>query len=231
MAFIRNTVHPAWQIGSWGVSGKVERDLRDISHMSLVVFAVTAVMAGIIALISLSSKLGIGASASFILVAFLFPLLCGLLAKEVWHAKQLEAQLRDRQAAARFAGSDLKSKDCTPAGLLIVSPDLRIRFANQKFLESALQEPEEVLGWKIQDVLLADGVDEQASVLLGRSDPAASCCFNTFARAGLSCERPVHITMTRIAPQQGEDRILVVVEDLVQGCLPRVDEPVEGYIC
>jgi len=124
-----------------------------------------------------------------------------------------------------------ESDDDTPAGLLIVSPDLRIRFANQTYLHNTLRERDEVLGWKIQDVITAEGLEEWTKALLRRSDPAASCCFNAFIRVGLEGERPAHITMARIAPRQGEDRVLVVVEDLLQGCTIRSDVPVEGYAC
>lgn len=231
MALIRNVAQPSWQADRWGFSGKAERNLRDISHLSLLVFAVVAVAAGTAAAISLSSSFGFGVTSSFIVVAILFPLLCGLLVKELWHAKKLEDRVKRQASTLEFVESALSCRDNTPAGLLIVSPDLRILFANQKYLESALLEPEEVLGWKIQDVLSAEGVEDRASILLGGSDPAASCCFNTRIGGGLAGERPVHITMARIAPRQGEDRVLVVVEDILQHPFSPADQPVEGYVC
>ena len=231
MALIRNVAQPLWQAERWGFSGKAERNLRDISHIALLVFAVVGVAAGIVAGMSLSSSFGVGVSSSFIVVAILFPLLCGLLVKELWRAKKLEDQIKGQATTLGFVESALSCRDNTPAGLLIVSPELRILFANQKYLESALLEPEEVLGWKIQDVLSVEGLEDRASALLGRSDPAASCCFNTRIRGGLAGERPVHITMARIAPQQGEDRVLVVVEDILQHRSSQANQPVEGYVC
>jgi PAS domain-containing protein len=231
MALMQNAAQPVWQADRWELAGRAERNLRDLSHMSLLVFSVTAVAAGVLAGISLSSEFGIDVSWSFIIVAVLFPLLCGLLAKEIWHVKKLEEQIRGQENAIGFVGNAFSCGDNTPAGLLIVSPDLRVRFANQKYLDTMLQEPEEVLGWKIQDVLSAEGLEDQVGALLGRSDPAASCCFNTVVRTSLTGERPVHITMTRIAPRQGEDRVLVIVENLLPGCSPGVGEPVEGYVC
>ena len=231
MRLIRNAVKTHWQEDNWRFPVGTERKLRDLSHMSLLVFVIAAVVASILAGVLLSSNFGTGASSTFVVVAILLPLLCGLLAREIWHAKKLETQVRDQAATASLMGNALKSGDNTPAGLLIVSQDLRIRFANQEYLARTLLEHDEVLGWKIQDVLLADGLAERANALLACSDPAASCCLNTLVRAGIDGERPVHITMTRIAPRQGEDRVLVVVEDLLPGCSSRVSEPVEGYVC
>jgi PAS domain-containing protein len=231
MALIRNTVDPVWQAGSWGFPGRSERNLRDLSHLSLVVFVVSAVVASTLAAIWLSTNFGTIEASTFILVAVMFPLLTGLLLKETWQARKLKAQGRYRNAMRSLRGNSPKSGDNTPAGFLIVSPDLRIQFANQKYLDSTLQESEEVVGWNVLETLQADGLAEQANALLARSDPAASCCFNTLIRAGLVGERPVHITMTRIAPRQGEDRVLVVVEDLLPDCFSRMGEPVGGYVC
>lgn len=231
MAVIHNVSQPIWQADRMGFSGRSERNVRDLSHASVLVFALTAVVTGVLACISLSSELGIGVTSSFVVVAVLFPLLCGWLAKERWRAKSLEAQIRDQVANTGPVKSLRESGDDTPAGLLIVSSDLRVRFANQTYLQSTLHEPEDVLGWKIQDIMPAEDLEDWAKSLLERSDPAASCCFNAFIRVGLAGERPVHITMARIAPRQGEDRILVVVEDLLQSCSFRSDVPVEGYAC
>ncbi len=231
MAVIHNAPQPIWQAERLGFSGKAGRNVRDLSHASVLVFALTAVVTGILGCISLSSELGIGVTSSFVVVAVLLPLLCGWLAKERWRAKNLEERIQSQEANSGLVKGAAESGDDIPAGLLIVSPDLRIRFANQTYLQSTLHEPEEVLGWKIQDVMPAEGLEDWAKGLLGRSDPAASCCFNAFIRVGLAGERPVHITMARIAPQQGEDRVLVVVEDLLHGRSLRSDLPVEGYAC
>lgn len=231
MALIRNLAQPAWQAECWGFSGKAEKNAQDLAHASVLVFAVTAVATGIFCSISLSSEFGIGVTTSFIVVAVLFPLLCGSLARERWRAKRLEQQATEQQANLGLVKSDLEWGNNFPAGLLIVSPDLRIHFANQAYLQSTFQEPQKILGWKIQDVLTAEGIEDQANALLGRSDPAASWCFNTLIRNGLADDRPVHITMARVPPQQVEGRILVFVEDLHQGCSLRPDLPGKGYAC
>ncbi|HUX10768.1 MAG TPA: PAS domain-containing protein [Terriglobia bacterium] len=228
---MRNVAQPIWQSERWGYAGTAGRNARDLSHASVFVFALAAAAAGILAGVSLSSELGIGETASFIVVAILFPLLCGWLVRERWRAQRLAQRIQRQQSIPTRMRSAAMAGDDTPAGLLIVSPDLRVRFANQTYLQNTLQEPEEVLGWKIHDVMRAEGLEAQAKGLLGCSAPAASCCLNAFIRVGLAGERPVHITLARIAPQQGEDRVLVVVEDLFQGCSQRSDLPAEGYVC
>lgn len=199
--------------------------------MSLLVFAAAAVATGILVGISFSSNFGIGLSTSFLVAAILFPLLCGLLAREVWYAKKLEGQIRGHESRSGKMGSVLRRRDNAPAGFLIVSHDMRVQFANLKCLESTRHEPEEVLGCKVEEVLSTEALENQADALLRRSDPAASCCFDTSIRAGLAGERPVHITMTRIAPRQGERRILVIVEDLHPDASVPMGEPVRGYVC
>ena len=231
MASIRNTVNPAWQAERWGFPRTSDRNLRDLSHLSLLVFVVAAVAASGLAAIWLSTSFGTIEASTFALVAVMFPLLTGLLVKEAWHVRKLKSQVRNGAAARGPWRSFSKNGDNTPAGMLIVSPDLRVQFANQKYPDNTLQEFQGVVGWNMQEVLRADGLAAQANALLARSDPAASCCFNTLIRGGVVGERPVHITMTRIAPQQGEDRILVVVEDLLPDCFTRTGEPVEGYVC
>ena len=222
---------PVWPSNHLGFSGRAERNLRDLSHISLLVFAGAAVAAGVVAGVSWSSEFGGATSWAYILAALVFPLLCGLLLREVWRVRKLESQVRNQQAAIGFVGSALTSGDNTPAGLLIVSSDLRVRFANQKYLDSMLQGPEEVLGWKIQDTLPVEGLEEQARALVRGPGPSGSCRFAAIVRTGLWGERPVHVTMTRIAPRLGEDRILVIIEDLLPGCSLRPGRPVEGYAC
>lgn len=230
MALSRNASQPSWPAGPVGFSGRAERNLRDLSHMSLLVFAGAAVAAGVVAGVSWSSEFGVRASWAFMLAAIVFPVLCGMLLREVWRVRKLDGQVRRQQAAIGFVGSALTSGDNTPAGLLIVSSDLRVRFANQKYLDSMLQGPEEVLGWKMQDTLPVEGLEDQAHALVLHG-PTASCRFAAVVRTGLWGERPVHITMTRIAPRLGEDRILVVIEDLLPGCSPRAGQPIGGYAC
>ena len=231
MALIRNPAQPLWQADRWGYSGRNERNLRDIAHTSLLVFAVASVASAILAGISLSSEFGIGNSSSFIVVAILFPLLCGLLAKELWHAKKLETQVKVQEATIGLMESNRDGGSNAPAELLIVSPDLRVRFANQKYLENSFQEPGEVIGWRLQDVLMAEGLEERARNVLDRLDPAASCCLSTLVPGGLAGERPVHITMTRIAPRNGEARLLVVVEETIPDGSRQMGETVKEYVC
>ena len=231
MALFDNAPQPMWPMEQGRFSSSAERNLRDLSHVSTLVFAFTAVAAGILAGVALSANFGIRLTASLIVVVILFPLLCGWLARERWRVNKLEAQIKAQRADSGSPTGRVECRDDTPLGILIVSPDLTVRFANMTFLQRTFQEPEEVVGWKVPDVLLAEGIEDRVKSLLGHPDPAASCCFNAFMRIGLAGGQPVHITMTRIAPQQGEDRVLVVVEDLLQRYSPRAGLPMEGYVC
>jgi PAS domain-containing protein len=231
MALFRNTPQPLWQAERFRFSGSTERNLRDLSDISVLVFAAAAVITGILAGISLSSNFGMGVSLSFIVVAILFPLLCGLLVREVWYTKKLKGQIKGHESRLGEIGNVLRCRDNATPGVLIVSHDMRVQFANPEYLESTLQEPEEVLGCKVEDVLSVEAFEEAADGLLRRSDPAASCCFDTFIRAGVAGERLVHITMTRIAPRYGESRILVVVEDLHPDASTQTCESVRDYVC
>lgn len=221
---IRNAPQPMWQAERWGFCGKAERNARDLSHVSVLVFVFVAVGAGILASVALSSDFGIGASLSLIAVGVLFPLFCGWLAKERWRLKRLKDRIRRQEADWVPPYASVKYGENAPAGLLIVSPDMRICFADRPCLHESHGAP----GWKIQDVKTAGGIEDHARALLASPDPAASCCFDAVIRAG---ERPVHITMTRIAPRRGEDRVLIVVEDRFLGGPPKACLPAEGYIC
>ncbi len=231
MPGIQDAVQPMWKPESKSFPGTAERTLRDLSQTSLLVFAATAVAAGVLAFTFLSSELGIGTSWPFIVTAILVPLLCGGLARERWRVKKLADQIKGHVASHNDMAGILDRGDNTPAGLLIVSPDLRVQFANQRYLDNSLREPEQVLGWKLQDLVSVEGVEDYAGALLLHSTPAASCCFSGFIRVGFAGERPMHITMARIAPRQGEDRILVVVEDVVKGDSFQLQQPVAGYVC
>lgn len=129
------------------------------------------------------------------------------------------------------SGEGVEPADEIPAGLLIVSSDLRICYANRTYLEATFQAPEEVLGWRLEDVVPAEGLEEQVKALLRRSYRATSCCFTSFPGAVPTERRAVSITMTRIPPVDGEDRLLLVVEDLLQDFPERQAPLVEGYIC
>jgi PAS domain-containing protein len=226
---VHNMRQAIWQAERLGVSSRAEKIVRDLSHASVLVFVVAAVVTGILASILLSSNFGLSMTASFIVVAFLFPLLSGWLWKERWRAKKLEERLRRQQGDFELAKATARSGDDPPPGLLILSPDLRVCFANQTYFQTTLQTPEEVLGAKIRDVLASEVIEVFAQALFGHPNPAASCHLGVRMRLGLAGERPVRITMARFAPDH-EDRVLMVIEDLFQGC-SQSDLRSERYVC
>ena len=210
---------------------RAEGVLRDISHASVLVFVMIAAGSGIMASIYMSSQYGTSFTAAFILVAVLFPLVCGLLWKQLWRTKKLEEALLEQGFKSRPGSVITGISSGAPFGLLILSSELRVTFANQTYLQLASRAPEGVLGLKIQEVLIAEGVEDRALLLLEQADPPnMSVSFDTLIRVGLEDNRPVHITMTRIAPEHGRIRILVVVEDAPFG-YPEPALPGEGYLC
>jgi PAS domain-containing protein len=206
-----------------------ERPGRGNFRLSALLCFLAAVAVGVPVSYFLASSSSLGLACTLIVVAAALPILAGWFLKERLRARSPEVkQLRPR-ASLEFEGVETEAADDTPAGLLIVSSDLRIRFANHSYLEATLRNPEEVLGWRLEDVMPAEGLEEQARALLGRPYTATSCCFTSFPGKVPTERRPVSITMTRIPPAEGEDRILVVVEDLH---FPARQLPlVEGYIC
>lgn len=217
MAWTHNPHQSVWRLERAVSSGNAENALQNLSHFSVLVFALTAVIVGIIASLSLFSGFGLRTGFAFIVVVVLLPILCGLLVKERWRAKKLEARVRTELGNPHVVEALSDADEDAPAGLLIVSHDLTVSFANQTCLRSMQRKRSEVLGRRVQDAIPAEGLESYVTSLLARKDPAASCCLNGLIRPGLGVEWPVHITMARIAPWQGKDRILVVVEDAVPG--------------
>ena len=218
----------------WQTSGEefsTGRGLARRGRSRLAALALVAVAVAVGALIShfLASSSGPGVACTLIAVTAALPVLAGWLVKERLRAGNLGERPFRCPVSPEFKGIAKEAADDTPAGLLVVSSDLRIRFANHAYLDATLRNPEEVLGWRLEDVMPAEGLEDQARVLFGRSYAATSCCFTSFPGRVPTERRPVSITMTRIPPLEGKDRILVVVEDLH---FPACQVPlVEGYIC
>jgi PAS domain-containing protein len=220
-----------WVERSLRGSTRVERVLREISHVSVLVFLIVAVGSGLVASIYMSSQYGTKYTAVFVVVCILFPVLFALLWKQSWQTKKLREALRRQETEPNpmnviaGMGGDASFK------LLVLTPDLEVCFVNQAYLQYASCTPEQVLGFKIHEVLDAEGVEDRATMLLKQTDPPNMIMsFNTFVRVGLEDCRPAHITMTRIAPKQGEMCILVVVRDPPFGN-PGPVPPNHGYVC
>jgi PAS domain-containing protein len=231
MAALSEISEPHWQASVAAASTPRGRQSRGSFGVSTLMSCLAAVAVGLLISYFLASSSGLSMDCTLIAVAAALPILAGWFLKERLRARSLEVKPLRRPVLPEFEGMEAEAEDDMPAGLLIVSSDLRIRFANHAYLDATLQNPEEVLGWRLEDVMPAEGLEDQARALLGRPYAATSCCFTSFPGTVPTERRPVSITMTRIPSAEGEDRILVVVEDLLRN-FPACQAPVvEGYIC
>jgi len=227
MAALREIPELRWQPSRAEFSTQRGRPSRTARRLLPLMHVLAAVAVGVPLSYFLASSSSLGVACALIVAAAALPILAGWFLKERLRARS-ERGLR-RRVPLEFERAETEATDDTPAGLLIVSSDLRIRFANHSYLDAALRNPEDVLGWRLEDVMPAEGLEDQARALLDRPYTATSCCFTSFPGKAPAERRPVSITMTRIPPVEGEDRILVVVEDLH---FPARQLPlVEGYIC
>jgi PAS domain-containing protein len=222
-------LEPPWQIGDTEFSARRGRRSRGNSRLLAPALVLVGVAAGMLLSHFLTSDSSLGMACALVLLAGVLPFLAARLLKERLGAGS-ERPFR-RQISLECPGDEAGVPDDLPAGLLIVSSDLRIRFANRAFLAATFQNLEDVLGWRLEDVIPAEGLEEQARSLLNRPGAATSCCFTSLPGRVPTERRPVSITMTRLLPEDGEERILVVIEDLLQS-FPACQAPlVEGYIC
>lgn len=180
----------------------MERNLHDLSHASMLVFSAGALLiAGILAGVSLSLDFGVEITLSFVVVTVLFPLAFGWLLRERWRARELEGQIQHQKPSL--------SADQVPS-------------------QSTVSEWQEFPGWKIQDIISAEGFEKHSNLVLRLCGFETGCCFDMLVHAGPAGERSVRITMAHIAPRHRENCLLVVVEDLHQGCSRRSELPEEG---
>lgn len=202
---------------------------RGNCRLSTLILFLVATAVGVLLSRFLASNSSLGVACGLVAVAAALPVLAGWFLKERLRATSLAEKQLCHGVSPELEEAKIPAADDTPPGLLVVSSDLRIRFANHSYLDATFQNPEEVLGWKLDEAIPAEGLEDQARALLGRPYAATSCRFTSFPGKLPAGRRPVSITMTRIPPVKGEDRILVVVEDLR---FPACQVPlVEGYIC
>jgi two-component system, cell cycle sensor histidine kinase and response regulator CckA len=103
--------------------------------------------------------------------------------------------------------------DNVPAGLLVLSDDLRILSANRWFLDVFRVTAEEVVGRSLHEVIRPEGPPRSAGGS-NESDGPPRDVFLNLPVAGTEEKRPVRINITNIENKEGEGRMLLVVEDL-----------------
>jgi PAS fold len=222
MAALRGIPKLLWQPVGPRLSVPSERPDRADSRLSALALVLLAVGVGALVTYCLTSSSDLEVLWAVIVLTCGLPVMASRFLNQRMRARRLE---RDVLACPTpFDPSGKAAADKSPAGLLMVSADMRVCFVNDTYLHATLQHPRDVLGWKLEEVLPAEGLENQAKALLNRPHSATSCWVTSLAGF-----RPLSITMTRVPPAGGEDRILVVVEDFH---FPLRQAPrLEGYIC
>lgn len=222
MAALREIPKDAWQPAGPGFRARFERYHRADSRLFRLALFFLVVGVGALAACCLTSSSDVDVLWAVIVLACGLPVMAGQFLNQRVRARRRERRVFACPAPFHSAGKTAADK--TPAGLLIVSSDMRVCSVNRTDLTATLQNSAGVLGWKLEEVLPAEGLENQVKALLNRPSSATCCCFTLLAGRW-----PVSITMTRVPPVGGEDRILVAVEDFHYP-LPQVSLR-EGYIC
>lgn len=105
--------------------------------------------------------------------------------------------------------------DNVPAGLLVLSEDLRILSVNRWFLEVFRLRSEDVVGRGLHEVIRPEGPPQSAggpNEDEGEGPPRD--VFLNLPVSGTAEKRPVRVNITNIEHGDGEGRLLLVVEDL-----------------
>lgn len=213
MAAVGEHHKPAWQPAVRGLSAPCRREFREDARLSALAFLFITGGTAALLIEYLTSNSRPELVWALVVVALGVPVLA---------ARLLNKQRREQ----RLGVAPVEQVPEIPAGLLVVSQDMRVHSVNDTFLSATRQKSEDVLGWQLEDVLPAAGLENQARKLLNRPHIATSFSFTT-----LRGRQTVSITMTRIQPTEQEERVLVVVEDFLYS-MPLGQHPlVEGYIC
>jgi PAS domain S-box-containing protein len=155
-----------------------------------------------------------GVAAAFLLLA-----LAGLLIalrREQQRARLLQEQMRQARAMSNLQGYADKIVASVPAGLLLLSEDLRVLSANRAFLESFHIRGEDVLGRDLQELVRAEPLVRRARQVLESGVAHQDGLYDLYVYARRDT-KPVRITMTAIQLADEEPpRLLLVLEDLTE---------------
>lgn len=127
--------------------------------------------------------------------------------------RDLEASMERQQAVLKAKEFAQDIVDSVPAGLLVLSDDLRILSANRWFLETFRMGREEVVGRWLHEIIHPEGPPRSVSVSPGEEGGARDV-FLDLPVSGTHEKRPVRISLMNIEHEEGGGRLLLVVEDL-----------------
>jgi len=127
-------------------------------------------------------------------------------------ARALQAEVERQQATLKLREYAQEIVDSIPAGLLVLSRDLRVLSVNRWFLENFQVRSEELIGRALHEVINAEAPPRRIDDVLGSSPNSV---WIDLAVAGRQEHRPARITITGV-PHGEEDRLLLVIEDLTE---------------
>jgi len=127
-------------------------------------------------------------------------------------ARSLEIKIEEQQHVLKVTEYAQEIVDNVPAGLLVLSSDMRVLSANRYFLEFSRLRSEDVEGRRLDEVIQAEGPPYRVDGLSDGGVPTQSVLLNVTV-TGRDEKLPARITITNIAHPEGEGRLLVVLED------------------
>jgi len=155
-----------------------------------------------------------GAAAAFLLLALAGFLIA--LHREQQRARLLQEQMRQARAMSNLQGYADKIVASVPAGLLLLSEDLRVLSANRAFLESFRLRDDDVLGRDLQQLVRAERLVRSARQVLDSGVAQQDGLYELYVYARRDT-KPVRVSMTAIQLADDEpSRLLMIMEDLTE---------------
>ncbi|MBZ5516928.1 MAG: PAS domain S-box protein, partial [Acidobacteriia bacterium] len=131
-------------------------------------------------------------------------------------ARALEARVEQQQHILKVQKYAQEIVDSAPAGLLVLSSDLRVLSTNRTFLQLFGVQSQDVVGRRLDEVIHAESPPYRVSGI-AESELAPQSVLLDIELPGSQEKRPVRITLTSVAHAEGDARMLVVVEDQSEG--------------
>ncbi|MGH7368143.1 MAG: PAS domain-containing protein, partial [Candidatus Rokuibacteriota bacterium] len=155
-----------------------------------------------------------GAAAAFLLLALAGFLVA--LRREQQRARLLQEQMRQARAITNLQGYADKIVASVPAGLLLLTEDLRVLSANRAFLESCRLREEDARGRDLQQLVRSERLVRGAREVLATGTAQHAGLYDLYVYARRDT-RPARVTMTVISmADQEPPRLLLIVEDLTE---------------
>ena len=155
-----------------------------------------------------------GAAAAFLLLALAGFLIA--LHREQQRARLLQEQMRQARAMSNLQGYADKIVASVPAGLLLLSEDLRVLSANRAFLESFRLRDDDVLGRDLQQLVRAERLVRNAREVLDTGVARQDGLYELYVYARRDT-KPVRVSLTAIQLADEEPpRLLMIMEDLTE---------------